>query len=100
MVSVQHFDGQRDALTTAHTQRDQAAREPVAAHRVDKIGSQYRARRPDRVAVGDSAAFDIDDVFGQAEFTSDNDGDRGEGFIDLDTFDRANIPGRRAATPA
>ena len=61
---VQHFDRQRDALAAADAQRDQAAREAVAAHRVDEFGGEHRAGRADRVAMGDGATFDVDDVFG------------------------------------
>jgi hypothetical protein len=48
--------------------------------------SQYR------MAVGNRAAFDIDDVLGQAELTGDNDRDCGEAFIDLCGLDGTSSP--------
>jgi len=35
------------------------------------------------MAMGHGTAFDIDDVFGQPELASDDDGDGCEGFVDL-----------------
>jgi len=40
----------------------------------------------------DGAAFDVDDVLRQPELARDDDGDRGEGFIDLDALDGAHVP--------
>ena len=80
---MQRFDGERDALAAADAQRDQAALQTVPAHRVDKLRGQHCPGRADRVAVGDRAALDIDDLVGQSEFTSDADRDRRKGLIDL-----------------
>src|SRR5262249_34086262 len=91
-VSVQRFDGQRDALTAADAKRDEAARETVAAHRVDQLGRQHRTGGADRMAMGHGAAFDVDDVLGQPELARDNDGDGGAGLIDLGALDGANTP--------
>src|SRR5262249_4112281 len=90
--SVQRFDRQCDALTAADAKRDEAACQTVAAHRVDQLGRQHCAGGADRMAMGDGAAFDVDDVLGEPEFASDNDGDGCEGFIDLGALDGANVP--------
>ena len=92
---MQGFDRQRDALTAADAKRDKAARETVAAHRVDQLGGQHRTGGADRMAMGHGAAFDVDDVLGQPELARDNDGDGGEGFIDLGALDeRISQPAR------
>src|SRR6516225_12044452 len=91
-VSEQRFDGQRDALTAADAKRDEAARETVAAHRVDQLGCQHRTGGADRMTMGHGAAFDVDDILGQPELARDNDGDGGEGFVDLGALDGTNIP--------
>jgi hypothetical protein len=70
----------------------QTTRQPVAAHRVDQLGGERRARRPDGMAVRDSAAFHIDNVLRQAKLTCHDDGDGCEGFVDLRTLDGANVP--------
>src|SRR6516225_9144135 len=64
----------------------------VAAHRVDQLGGQHRAGGADGMAMGHGAAFDVDDILGQSELARDNDGDGGEGFIDLGALDGTNIP--------
>src|SRR5271163_1969562 len=74
--SVQRFDRERDALAPANAQSDQTALEAVPAHRVDELRGQHRAGRPDRVAMSDGAAIDIDDLIGQSELARDDDGDR------------------------
>ena len=51
-----------------------------------------RAGGADRMAVRDRAAFDIDDVLGKPELAHDGEGDRGEGFVDLDALDVADRP--------
>jgi hypothetical protein len=47
-VSMQGFDGQCDALTAADVKRDRAARQIIAAHRVDRLGRQHCTGRADR----------------------------------------------------
>ena len=42
-------------------------RMPSRLHRMEQARRQHRAGRADRMAVGDGAALDIDDVLGQAE---------------------------------
>src|SRR5215470_17335852 len=90
--SMQRFDREGDALPSADAKGDKAARETVAPHRVDELGRQHRAGGADRVAVSDGPALDVDDVLGQAKFPGDDDRDGCEGFIDLGTLDRANVP--------
>ena len=89
---MQRFDDQRDPLTAADAKRDQPARQAVAAHRVDQLGCQHRAGGADRMAMGDSAAFDVDDVIGQPELASNNDGDGRECFVDLGALNGTNVP--------
>jgi hypothetical protein len=60
--SVRDFDGKRDTLTAADAKRDKAAREAVSTHRVDEFRGEHCTGRADRMAMGDGAAFDIDDV--------------------------------------
>ena len=55
-VNVQYEGGlgedlkrERDTLAAADAQRDDAALETVAAHRVDQSRRQHGARRPDRM---------------------------------------------------
>jgi hypothetical protein len=58
----QGFQGKGDALAATDAQCHHAATQAVTAHRVQQPGYQHRARRADRVAMGDGAALDIDDV--------------------------------------
>ena len=60
---MQHFDGQRDALTAADAKRDKAAPQTVAAHRVDQLGRQYCTGCANRMAMGHGTTFDVDDIF-------------------------------------
>src|ERR1019366_5960125 len=55
-------------------------------------GGQDRAAGTDRMAVGDSAALDVDDVFGEAEFAGYGKRNSREGFVDLNAFDVAERP--------
>ena len=89
---MQRLDRQRDALAAADAQRNQAALKTVAAHGMDELRGQHGSGRADRVAVGDGAAVDIDDLVRQSELTRDDDGDRGEGFVDLRAVDGADLP--------
>src|SRR5215831_17644772 len=91
-VSVQGLDRQRYALTAADAKRDKTAGQAIAPHRVDQLSRQHCTGRPDRMAMGDCAAFNIDDLFWQPKLASDNDGDGGEGFIDFGALNGANIP--------
>ena len=95
---MQRLDRQRDALAAADAKRDQAASQTVAAHRVDQLGCQHCAGGTDRMAMGDGAAFDVDDVLGEPELARGNGGDGGEGLVDLGTLDRANVRSRNSAT--
>src|SRR3974390_332843 len=90
--SMQRLDGQSDALAAADAQRDQAALETVTPHRVNEFCREHRARRANRVAVGDRTALDIHNVIGQSEFARDHNGDGGKGFIDLNPLDGSDIP--------
>ena len=97
---MQRFDRKRDALAAADAQRDDAALEAVAAHRVNELRGQHRAGRADRMAVRDGAALDIDDVFGQSELARDHDGDGRERLVDLDALDGADVPAGALPAPA
>src|ERR1700727_3329350 len=90
--SMQRFNCERDALAAADAERDQAALQTVAAHRVDELGDEHRAGRADRVAVRNSAAIDVDDLVGQSELARDDNGDRRERLIDLRALDRVDRP--------
>src|SRR3974390_484316 len=92
VFSVQCLDSQSDALAAADAQCDQTALETVAPHRVNEFCREHRGRRANRVAVGDRAALDIHNIIGQPKFARNHDGDSGEGFIDFDTLDPANVP--------
>jgi len=59
--SMQHFNRESDSLAA---KRDQAAPQPVAAHRMDQLGRQHCTGRANRMAMGHGTAFDIDDVLG------------------------------------
>src|SRR6516164_6512269 len=87
--SMQHFNRESDSLAA---KRDQAAPQPVAAHRMDQLGRQHCTGRANRMAMGHGTAFDIDDVLGQPKLASNNDGDGREGFVDLRALNRANVP--------
>src|SRR5712671_1788704 len=89
---MERFDRKCDALSTTDAKGDQAARQTVAAHRVDQLGRQHCAGGTYWMAVRNSATFDVDDLLRQPELPGDDDGDGGEGFIDLGTFDGANVP--------
>jgi hypothetical protein len=47
--------------------RDDAPFETITAHRMNEAGGEHGLCCPDRVATGDGAAFDIDDVLRQPE---------------------------------
>src|SRR6266550_6970291 len=85
----QRLDGERDALAAADAQRDDAALEAVAPHRVNEARGEHRAGGADGMAVRDRAALDVDDVLGQPELAGDRDDDRREGLVDLDALDLA-----------
>ena len=109
---------ERDTLAAADAQRDDAALETVASHRVDETGRQHGAGRSDRMAMRNRASLDIDDILRQTELAHYNNGDRRKGFVDLirsmslsfhparssavrtaGIGPRPNIPGSTAATP-
>src|SRR3954469_16222385 len=79
----EHLEGERDALPAADAQRDDAALEAVAAHRVDQAGRQHRARRSNRMAMRDRTTLDIDDVLGQTELARHDDRDLRKGLVYL-----------------
>src|SRR5690606_35421340 len=78
-----HLQGQRDTLAAADAERDDAALESVALHRMQQPRGKYRAAGADRMAVGDGAAFDVDDVLGEADFAKAGEGDRRECLVDF-----------------
>ena len=85
---------QRDTLASTDAERDDPPGKLVARHRVNEAGYQDRACRPDRMAVRDRAALDVDDVLRQAELAGDRDRHRREGLVDLDALDVAERPAR------
>src|SRR5262245_32020518 len=91
-VSVQGLERQRYALTAAYAKRDKTAGQAIAPHRVDQLSRQHCTGRTDRMAMGDCAAFNVDDLFWQPKLASDNDGDGCESFIDFGALNGANIP--------
>ena len=86
---MQVFDRQSDTLAATDAERDDATLETIAFHWVDQLCGQHCAGGANRMAVGDGAAFHIDDVVRQSELARDHNRDRGESFIDLDPLDRA-----------
>ena len=58
---------ERDALAATDAQGHEAPPRAVATHRMDEAGRQNGTRRPDRVAMRDGAALDVDNVFRQAQ---------------------------------
>src|SRR5215475_4121820 len=50
--------------------------------------------RTDRVAVGNRAAFDVDDVFGELELAQASQRDRGERLVDFYTLNVRGLPAR------
>src|SRR5580692_4577593 len=93
-TSIDRLECERDALAAADAHGDDPAPEAVATHRMDEAGCQHRTGCADRMPVGDRAAFDIDDVGRKPELTRDGDDDRGEGLVDLDALDIAELPPR------
>src|SRR6516225_4967468 len=63
-VSMQRFDGQRDALTAADAKRDKATPQAVTAHRMNQLGREHCTGGAYRMTMGHGAAFDVDDVLG------------------------------------
>ena len=55
---------------------------------MNEAGGEHGAGRPDRVAMGNGAAFDVDDVLRQSEFACNDNGDGCEGLVDLDPIHR------------
>ena len=72
----------------------------VSLHRMEEAHGQYRTRRADRVAMGDRAAFDVDDVLRQAELLRHGERDRRERLVDLDALYVAETPIRPVPAPA
>jgi hypothetical protein len=59
-VSPHRFERQRHTLSATDAEGDAAAFQAVTPHRVDQSHREDRAGGPDRVAVGDGAALDVD----------------------------------------
>src|SRR4051794_39334392 len=89
---LDRLECQRDALAAADAQRDHAALETIAMHRMDEPRREHSAGRADRMAVRHGAAFDIDDVLRQAKLLRHRQRHRREGFVDLDAFDVGKLP--------
>src|SRR5215472_8789986 len=89
---MQRLDSQSDALAAADAQRDETALETIAPHRVNEFCREHRTGRANRVTVGDRTAVHVNNVVRQSEFARNDNGDGGEGFIDLNPLDRANVP--------
>jgi hypothetical protein len=84
--------GERDALTTADAQRDDAAFETVTSHGVNEPRREHGSRRADWMTMRDGAALDIDDVLGQAEFLRHGEWHGCEGLVDLDALHISELP--------
>src|SRR5258708_2924643 len=91
-TSLHSLDRQCDALAAPDAQSDEASGQAVAAHGVDQAGDEDSAGGADRMAVRDGPALDVDDLLLQAQFTRHHNGNGGEGFVDLDALDRADVP--------
>jgi hypothetical protein len=59
------FQRQRDTLTSADAERDHAAADAIAPHRVQKPRREHGTGRTDRMTMRDGTTLHIDDVFGQ-----------------------------------
>src|SRR6056297_1227387 len=90
--SVRALQQQGGALTAADAQRYQTAPDTVARHGVQQPGGQHCPGRPDRVAMRDGAAFDIDDVLGQVQPIGYRNGDGRKCLVDLGAFHIACRP--------
>src|SRR5258708_17440808 len=91
---LNRLQGEGDALAAADAQRDDPALEPVAAHRMDEPRREHGTGGTDRMAVRDRSTLDVHDVLRETELAGDDDGDRGEGFVDLDALDLRDGPAR------
>src|SRR5688572_13713893 len=90
--STQRFKSKGDALAATDTERDDTTFQAIALHGMEQSRCQHGAARPDRVPVGDCAAFDIHDVFRQTELAVNGDRDGSERFVDLDAIDILDRP--------
>ena len=96
-VLIHRFKHERDPLTSPDAQCHDAALDAVALHRMKEASGQHGARRTDRMTVRDGAAFNVHDILGQTQLSCHRNGDRGEGFVDFDTFDVAELPAARSS---
>src|SRR2546428_547719 len=62
-----------------------------AAEVVDELHDDPGAGQPDRVAKGDGAAVDVDDLVGDAEVGHGGEPDGGEGLVDLEQVDVGHL---------
>ncbi len=67
---------------------------PAVLHRVQQTGRQHGAGCAYRMAVGDRAAFDIDDVLRELQLALAGERDRGERLVDFDAVDIGHRPSR------
>ena len=74
-TSGDSFERERNALAAADAQGDDPTPQSVAAHRVDEAGRQNRASGTDRMAMGNGAAVDIDDVRREPQLVRDGNDD-------------------------
>src|SRR3970040_1645087 len=95
-ISVAPWSGalyrERDALPAPDAQRHDPALQAVAPHGMQQARRQHGAGGANRVAVRDGAALDVHDVFAQAQLAQAGKRDRGEGLVDLDALDVADLP--------
>src|SRR5579875_3710699 len=89
--SISDLDDQGVALTAARA--DRRAAEPAAApaQLQHQGGDDPRAGGADRVAEGDGAAVDVDDLFIDAQRPDRVDGDGGKGLVDLPEVDVGDL---------
>src|SRR5580693_5847206 len=91
-ASGKDLDGEGDALAAADTEGDNAALEPIPAHRMDQAGREYGSSRANRMAVGDCAALRVDNALRQAKFAHNGDHDCSKRLVDLDPLDISDFP--------
>ena len=85
-------DGEQDgvALAAAAAQRGGAEAAAAALELVQQGEGDPGAGHADRVAEGDGAAVDVDDVVGDAEVLHRGQADGGEGLVELEQVDVAD----------
>src|SRR6202158_6161505 len=91
--SVHHLDRHRDALPDADAHRGERALAAALLHAVHRGHGEARAAHAERVAERDGAAMRVDEIgiVLDAELAQAGDALRGEGFIELDQIEIADL---------